>query len=51
MTSQNSFLEVDSLLETQLSQVDEWHQTQYVPEKGDQLLNLMTEQHLSLIHI
>jgi len=30
--------DVDSLLETQLSQVDEWHQTQYVPEKGDQLL-------------
>ena len=45
MTSQNSFLEVDSLLETQLSQVDEWHQTQYVPEKGDQLLTLITEQH------
>ena len=45
MTSQNSFLDVDSLLETQLSQVDEWHQTQYVPEKGDQLLTLITEQH------
>ena len=45
MTSQNSFLEVDSLLETQLSQVDQWHQTQYVSEKGDQLLTLITEQH------
>ena len=45
MTSQNSFLDVDSLLETQLSQVDEWHQTQYVPEKEDQLLTLITEQH------
>ena len=45
MTSQNLFLDVDSLLETQLSLVDEWHQTQYVPEKGDQLLTLITEQH------
>ena len=45
MTSQNLFLEVDSLLETQLSQVDGWHQTLYVPEKGDQLLNLITKQH------
>ena len=45
MTSQNSILEVDSLLETQLSQVDEWHQTQYFPEKGDQLLTLITVQH------
>ena len=38
MTSQNSFLDVDSLLETQLSQVDEGHHTQYVPEKGDRTL-------------
>ena len=38
-------LDVEWLLQRQLSQVGDWHNVQYIPESGDPLYQLVTEQH------
>ena len=38
-------LDVKWLLQRQLSQVGDWHNEQYIPESGDPLYQLVTEQH------
>ena len=38
-------LDVEWLLQRQLSQVGEWHNVQYIPESGDPLYQLVSEQH------
>ena len=38
-------LDVKWLLQRQLSQVGEWHNVQYIPESGDPLYQLVSEQH------
>ena len=40
-------LDVEWLLQRQLSQVEEWHNVQYIPESGDPLYQLVSEQHHS----
>ena len=39
------FLDVEWLLQRQLSQVGEWHNVQYIPESGDPFIQLVSEQH------
>ena len=38
-------LDVEWLLQRQLSQVGDWHNVQYIPESGDPLYQLVSEQH------
>ena len=38
-------LDVEWLLQRQLSQVGDWHNVQYIPESGDPLSQLVSEQH------
>ena len=38
-------LDVEWLLQRQLIQVGEWHNVQYIPESGDPLYQLVSEQH------
>ena len=38
-------LDVEWLLQRQLSQVGEWHKIQYIPESGDPWYQLVSEQH------
>ena len=38
-------LDVELLLQRQLSQVGDWHNVQYIPESGDPLYQLVTEEH------
>ena len=40
-----NLLDVEWLLQRQLSQVGDWHNVQYIPESGDPLYQLVTEQH------
>ena len=40
-----SLLDVEWLLQRQLSQVGEWHNVEYIPESGDPLYQLVSEQH------
>jgi len=45
MNSDMPLLDVEWLLQRQLSQVGEWHNVQYIPESGNPLYQLVSEQH------